>query len=236
MSPDPEYSCVYIVLVTSEQSLEGHGFTFSIGRGNEIMQLAAETLKHKLIGRNLADITNHDTGADGSKYGFATLWRDLCYGSQMKWCGPEKGPVHQVGYERQSRIRLCVVGVCVCVCLVCVQHRDSVVALRLVGHANVVCTNCVHADRLPLASSTPCGTCGPSTKASRCGSSSPTCPTSSLLAVWTSVTCRFVRMDGVLTRLFIHTYIRTSVVGTLGHWAVMVVCLLYTSPSPRDRG
>lgn len=96
MSPDPEYSCVYIVLVTSEPGLEGHGFTFSIGRGNEIMQLAAETLKHKIIGRTLAAITNWDTGADGQTYGFATLWRDLCYGSQMKWCGPEKGPVHQV--------------------------------------------------------------------------------------------------------------------------------------------
>jgi len=95
MSPDPEYSCVYMVLVTSERNLEGHGFTFSIGRGNEIMQLAAETLKHKIIGRSLGEITNWDTGADGSKYGFATLWRDLCYGSQMKWCGPEKGPVHQ---------------------------------------------------------------------------------------------------------------------------------------------
>jgi L-fuconate dehydratase len=95
MSPDPEYSCVYIVLITSERGLEGHGFTFSIGRGNEIMHLAAEVLKHKLIGRKLGDITNWDTGADGKKYGFATLWRDLCYGSQEKWCGPEKGPVHQ---------------------------------------------------------------------------------------------------------------------------------------------
>ena len=62
------------------------------------MQLAAETLKHKIIGRSLSSITNWDTskGEDGKpKYGFATLWRDLCYGAQMKWCGPEKGPVHQ---------------------------------------------------------------------------------------------------------------------------------------------
>ena len=95
MSPDPEYSCVYIVLVTSERTVEGHGFTFSIGRGNEIMHLAAETLKHKIIGRSVSDVTNWDTGKDGKKYGFATLWRDLCYGSQIKWCGPEKGPVHQ---------------------------------------------------------------------------------------------------------------------------------------------
>ncbi len=56
-----------MVLVTSVRNLEGHGFTFSIGRGNEIMQLAAEVLKHKIIGRSLAEITNWDTGEDGSK-------------------------------------------------------------------------------------------------------------------------------------------------------------------------
>lgn len=87
MSPDPEYSCVYVTIETSDPNLKGAALAFSIGRGNEIIQMACHVLKHKVVGLTLADI------ASGT--GFAKLWRSMCYGQQLKWCGPEKGPVHQ---------------------------------------------------------------------------------------------------------------------------------------------
>ena len=36
MNPDPDYSAAYVVLETDTAGLEGHGLTFTIGRGNEI--------------------------------------------------------------------------------------------------------------------------------------------------------------------------------------------------------
>src|SRR5258707_14300485 len=37
MHPDPDYSAAYVILETdAEQGLEGHGLTFTIGRGNEV--------------------------------------------------------------------------------------------------------------------------------------------------------------------------------------------------------
>ena len=39
MHPDPDYSAAYVILTTDE-GLEGHGLTFTIGRGNEICAAA----------------------------------------------------------------------------------------------------------------------------------------------------------------------------------------------------
>ena len=36
MNPDPDYSAAYVVLHTDAPGLEGHGLTFTIGRGNEL--------------------------------------------------------------------------------------------------------------------------------------------------------------------------------------------------------
>ncbi|MEE1824099.1 fuconate dehydratase, partial [Streptomyces sp. BE20] len=38
MNPDPDYSAAYLVLRTdAPDGLEGHGFAFTIGRGNEVL-------------------------------------------------------------------------------------------------------------------------------------------------------------------------------------------------------
>ena len=44
MNPDPDYSAAYVVLHTDQAKLEGHGLTFTIGRGNEICCAAIESL------------------------------------------------------------------------------------------------------------------------------------------------------------------------------------------------
>ena len=41
MNPDPDYSAAYVILET-DGAHEGHGLTFTIGRGNEICVAAIE--------------------------------------------------------------------------------------------------------------------------------------------------------------------------------------------------
>ena len=83
MHPDPDYSAAYVVLKT-DAGIDGHGFTFTIGRGNEICAEAIRAFAPLVVGRTLADIT-----AD-----FAAFWRSLACDSQLRWLGPEKGVIH----------------------------------------------------------------------------------------------------------------------------------------------
>jgi L-fuconate dehydratase len=80
---DPDYSAAYVILRT-DADLEGHGLTFTVGRGNELCVAAIESMRHLVVGRRLDDIT-----AD-----FAGFWRSLASESQLRWLGPEKGVIH----------------------------------------------------------------------------------------------------------------------------------------------
>src|SRR5579859_5128057 len=62
MNLDPDYSAAYVVLKTSEAGLEGHGLTFTIGRGNELCVAAIRALAPLVIGKTLASFTA-DMGA-----------------------------------------------------------------------------------------------------------------------------------------------------------------------------
>jgi L-fuconate dehydratase len=85
MFPDPDYSAAYVVLRTdASDGIEGHGLTFTIGRGNELCVAAAEALRPLVIGLTLEDITA-DMGA---------FWRRIVGDSQLRWVGPEKGVLH----------------------------------------------------------------------------------------------------------------------------------------------
>jgi L-fuconate dehydratase len=83
MHPDPDYSAAYVILKT-DGDLEGHGFTFTIGRGNEICAAAIEAFRHHVVGWTLDDVTS-DLGG---------FWRRLAGDSQLRWLGPEKGVIH----------------------------------------------------------------------------------------------------------------------------------------------
>jgi L-fuconate dehydratase len=80
---DPDYSAAYVILET-DGGLEGHGLTFTIGRGNEVCVAAIEAFRHLVVGRRLEEIT-----AD-----FGGFWHGLAGESQLRWLGPEKGVVH----------------------------------------------------------------------------------------------------------------------------------------------
>src|SRR5438270_8798541 len=84
MNPDPDYSAAYVVLGTDRQGLEGHGLTFTIGRGNELCVAAVEALAPLVRGLTLDAIT-----AD-----MAGFWRRVVGDSQLRWVGPEKGVLH----------------------------------------------------------------------------------------------------------------------------------------------
>src|SRR5919206_2529948 len=59
MNADPDYSAAYVILRTdSSAGLEGHGLTFTIGRGNEICCAAIEALRPLVMGADLATVAS----------------------------------------------------------------------------------------------------------------------------------------------------------------------------------
>jgi L-fuconate dehydratase len=80
---DPDYSVAYVVLST-DGAHTGHGLTFTIGRGTEVVCAAVEALRHHVIGVTLDDVV-----AD-----FGGYWGALTNDSQLRWLGPEKGVIH----------------------------------------------------------------------------------------------------------------------------------------------
>ncbi|ADD44693.1 enolase C-terminal domain-like protein [Stackebrandtia nassauensis] len=85
MHPDGDYSAAYLTLRTDHpDGHSGAGFTFTIGRGNDICVAAIEAMGATLVGLDL-DEAFADMGA------FA---RRFTHDSQFRWLGPEKGVVH----------------------------------------------------------------------------------------------------------------------------------------------
>jgi L-fuconate dehydratase len=85
MHPDPDYSAAYVILRTDRgDGLEGHGLTFTIGRGNELCVAAVRSLAPLVQGLALEDIAGHMAG----------FWRRVTGDSQLRWVGPEKGVIH----------------------------------------------------------------------------------------------------------------------------------------------
>ncbi|MHB1171611.1 MAG: L-fuconate dehydratase [Lacisediminihabitans sp.] len=85
MNLDPDYSASYLRIRTdADDGLEGHGFVFTIGRGNDVEVAAIQALSGHLLGRTVEDLLG-DMGG---------IWRELVYDSQLRWLGPEKGVMH----------------------------------------------------------------------------------------------------------------------------------------------
>ena len=89
MNPDGDYSASYVVLHTdgldaAGQPLAGYGITFTIGRGNDIVCMAAREIVNRPIGRDVDQMVADMGGT----------YLSLCSDSQLRWLGPEKGVVH----------------------------------------------------------------------------------------------------------------------------------------------
>ena len=83
MNPEPDYSAAYVVIGT-DAGIGGHGFAFTIGRGNDILVAAIQTLEPYVAGYSL-DETVADMGE---------LSRRMVHDSPLRWLGPEKGVMH----------------------------------------------------------------------------------------------------------------------------------------------
>ncbi len=83
VNKDPDYSAAYCILETDSE-LEGHGLTFTLGRGNEICVAALKYLAQQAVGKTLSSITDD----------LCMFSRLLTDDSQFRWLGPEKGVIH----------------------------------------------------------------------------------------------------------------------------------------------
>ncbi len=85
MHTTPDYSAAYVVLKTdATDQLEGHGLTFTLGRGTEVCVAAINALAPIVVGRTLESITSDMRG----------FWRAITGEQQLRWIGPEKGAIH----------------------------------------------------------------------------------------------------------------------------------------------
>jgi L-fuconate dehydratase len=84
MNPDPDYSAAYVILKTDSDDLAGHGLTFTIGRGNEVVCAAIEALRSRVVGLEL----------DWIRANPGRFWRHVTGDSQLRWIGPDKGAMH----------------------------------------------------------------------------------------------------------------------------------------------
>ena len=84
MNKDGDYSAAYVVIHTDDPTVKGYGFTFTIGRGNDLCVKAASQRGKPLVGLDVASAVG-DLGG---------VYRMLSSDSQLRWLGPEKGVVH----------------------------------------------------------------------------------------------------------------------------------------------
>jgi len=80
---DPDYSAAYCVLETDD-GVEGHGFTFTLGRGTELCVTALQYLSRFVLGRQVSSLTQD----------MRAFSMQLTGDSQFRWLGPEKGVIH----------------------------------------------------------------------------------------------------------------------------------------------
>lgn len=85
MNLDPDYSAAYLQISTDAgDGLEGHGFVFTIGRGNDVQVAAIDILRDRIIGHDVEETLES----------MGRTWRRLVHDSQLRWLCPEKGVMH----------------------------------------------------------------------------------------------------------------------------------------------
>ncbi|KAF7980524.1 hypothetical protein HWV62_37647 [Athelia sp. TMB] len=83
MNTDCDYSSAYVSLY-ADGGLVGHGMTFTIGRGNEIVCAAIKLVAARLVGKDTEELFGN----------MGAAWDLLVADPQLRWIGPEKGVIH----------------------------------------------------------------------------------------------------------------------------------------------
>lgn len=85
MNKDPRLSSAYVVItIDADGGLSGSGFVFTVGRGNDVVVAAVDSLSRVLVGRNVENLLDDMRAA----------WDMFVHDSQLRWLGPEKGVEH----------------------------------------------------------------------------------------------------------------------------------------------
>ena len=84
MHKDPDYSAAYVVITVSDLAPRGHGHTFTVGRGNEIICSSIRAILPLVLGKSLLEVYTK----------FGAFWRSITQETQLRWIGPEKGASH----------------------------------------------------------------------------------------------------------------------------------------------
>ncbi len=79
----PYYSAAYVVVHTTGSEV-GHGFVFTIGRGNEVVAAAIRAVEPLGVELDVDEVLSN----------MGAFWRLLTHDSQLRWLGPEKGVMH----------------------------------------------------------------------------------------------------------------------------------------------
>eukprot|EP00299_Pterocystis_sp_00344_P015010 c7477_g2_i2.p1 GENE.c7477_g2_i2~~c7477_g2_i2.p1 ORF type:complete len:447 (-),score=121.29 c7477_g2_i2:74-1414(-) len=83
----PDYSAAYVTIQT-DSGLEGYGYTFSLGRGNEVIGACVQALSAHFIGKDFETEVWDNMMRRGENAG---SYYSVCQDGQMRWIGPEKG-------------------------------------------------------------------------------------------------------------------------------------------------
>jgi L-fuconate dehydratase len=83
VNKDPDYSAAYCILETNSAH-EGHGLTFTLGRGTDLVVQALHYLSRYVVHRTLSSLTEN----------LCAFSRQLSDDTQFRWLGPEKGVIH----------------------------------------------------------------------------------------------------------------------------------------------
>ena len=81
----PRLSSAYVVItIDADGGLIGSGFAFTVGRGNDVVVAAVDSLSRVLVGHNVENLLDDMRAA----------WDMFVHDSQLRWLGPEKGVEH----------------------------------------------------------------------------------------------------------------------------------------------
>ena len=81
---NPDFSSPHVLLTVADLEHQGQGWSFTLGKGSEVVVTAMNSLSPLVVGKSLLDIFTD----------FSTFWHQLVGESQLRWIGPEKGAVH----------------------------------------------------------------------------------------------------------------------------------------------
>src|SRR5207249_374314 len=96
MNPDPDYSAAYVVLRTDAgDGHEGHGLTFTIGRGTEVVVAAVGALEPPVTGRSVEALAA--TRADRGRELLATGYP--AYTTSVGWLGYDDDKIRRLCRE-----------------------------------------------------------------------------------------------------------------------------------------